>query len=81
MGLGDIVERALEKVGITPERVEKYLGRPCKCRARKRKLNELSAWALRVINGGEKPEEEFDKIVGDGKVTLPPSDESKESTK
>ena len=49
--LGDVVEKALAKVGIRSERVERWLGRPCGCRERKEKLNALSSWAQRVVRG------------------------------
>lgn len=40
-GLGDMVSTGLAAVGITPERVSKVLGRPCGCKERAAKLNEL----------------------------------------
>jgi hypothetical protein len=40
-GLGDMVSAGLAAVGITPERVSKALGRPCGCKERAAKLNEL----------------------------------------
>lgn len=40
-GLGDMVSAGLAAVGITPERVSKVLGRPCGCKKRAAKLNEL----------------------------------------
>lgn len=40
-GLGDMVSAGLAAVGITPERVSKVLGRPCGCKERAAKLNEL----------------------------------------
>jgi len=40
-GLGDMVSAGLAAVGITPERVSQVLGRPCKCKERAAKLNEL----------------------------------------
>jgi len=46
--LGDAVELALRKVGVTKERVEEWLGRPCSCIERQKRLNELSAWAQQV---------------------------------
>jgi hypothetical protein len=49
-GLGTSVEKALILVGITKDRVEKWLGQ-CKCQERKEKLNLLSNWAQRAING------------------------------
>lgn len=51
MGLGDYIERALNLVGITKTRVEKWLGRPCNCTERQDKLNQLGWWAKRVISG------------------------------
>jgi len=50
-GLGDKVEQALSSVGITFERVEKWLGKPCGCKERKKKLNKLGAWVQRVLSG------------------------------
>lgn len=49
--LGDTVEAALSLVGITSERVEEWIGRPCGCPERKEKLNQLSRWAKRVLGG------------------------------
>jgi len=43
--LGDAVESALSKVGVTKERVEDWLGRPCGCVERQKRLNDLSEWA------------------------------------
>ena len=40
-GLGDKVEKVLQAVGITPQRVSKLTGKPCNCSKRKQKLNEL----------------------------------------
>lgn len=40
-GLGDMVSTGLAAVGITPERVSKVLGRPCGCKERAAKLNEI----------------------------------------
>lgn len=53
--LGDAIEKALSSVGITSERVSKWLGRPCGCKARKERLNQLSRWAKRVISGEKEP--------------------------
>ena len=64
-GLGDAVESALTLVGITKDRVEKFLGRPCDCRERKEKLNRLSAWAKRIVSGEtEKAEDYLNEIIG-----------------
>jgi len=40
-GLGDLVERGLNTVGITQERVEKVVGHDCGCTERKSFLNKL----------------------------------------
>jgi len=49
--MGDLLEQALAVIGVTPERVERWLGRPCGCRERKDKLNALSFLAKRVVSG------------------------------
>ena len=41
VGLGDYVEKALSSIGITKERVEKVLGKPCRCQERQEALNRL----------------------------------------
>jgi len=51
MELGDNIAEALAAVGITDKRVEEWLGRPCKCKERQEKLNQLGRWASRVIRG------------------------------
>lgn len=64
--LGDNVEAALKTVGITSERVSAWLGRPCGCPERKRRLNNLGAWAHRVITGKtDKAEQYLEEIIGD----------------
>lgn len=50
-GLGDAIAEALKIVGITPERVEAWLGRPCGCLRRQRKLNRLGRWARQTLAG------------------------------
>lgn len=57
--LGDRVESALSAVGVTKERVSRWLGAPCNCTERQRKLNALSAW---VENATRKT---LDKLLGD----------------
>lgn len=52
MRIGDVVESALIKVGITDERVQAFLGKPCGCKERKEKWNQIGLWAQRVIGGG-----------------------------
>ena len=51
MKLGTRIERVLSSFGVTPEEVERYLGRPCGCEERKRRLDEFGAWARRVVSG------------------------------
>jgi len=41
LGLGDMVTAGLSAVGITEERASKALGRPCGCKERAAKLNQL----------------------------------------
>ncbi len=66
LGLGDRVEQALSLVGITEEKVSKWLGRPCGCSERKRKLNQVGAWASRVLLGKtDQAEEYLNEIVDD----------------
>lgn len=50
-GLGDLMEKALTTVGLTKDRVESWLGEPCGCKERKEKLNQISAWAKRILRG------------------------------
>lgn len=50
-GLGDLVHVALSSVGITPERVQNWIGTPCGCEARRIKLNMLGNWAMGTIRG------------------------------
>lgn len=49
--LGDTLKLALAAVGVTEERVEGWLGAPCKCKERQEKLNQLDLWARRVVGG------------------------------
>lgn len=51
MKLGDATAAALEKLGITSERIESWLGVPCNCEERRIKLNQLDTWARRIIKG------------------------------
>lgn len=53
--LGDMVEAALSKVGITKERVSSWLGKECNCAERQEKLNKLSEWATSVFKGVKAP--------------------------
>jgi hypothetical protein len=80
-GLGDAVERALKKVGITEEKVSKFLGRPCGCRARRDRLNSLSSWAMRTLGMNRTDEDSLKdlvEVVGDPTVVeelKPPQDQ------
>lgn len=52
---GDHAAAILQAVGITPERVSKVLGRPCKCKERQAALNKLgqqTAAAFKRLTGG-----------------------------
>jgi len=54
MNLGDHLERGLSAVGITKQRVSRLLGKPCKCKQRQQRLNELgqrAAEAVRKLTG------------------------------
>jgi len=54
--VGDHVATILSAVGITKQRVSRLLGRPCKCKERQRRLNELgqqAAAAVRNLTGQE----------------------------
>lgn len=59
MNLGDKIESALQLVGITPERVERFLGPECGCKERQERLNAISAWAARVLKKGTLKAEEY----------------------
>lgn len=56
---GDIMEQALEMIGISQERVSRWIGKPCGCQERKEKLNQLHRWAIRVVTGRTKQAKEF----------------------
>lgn len=49
--LGNTVEQALRLVGVTQQRVEYWLGTPCNCPERIAKLNQIGAWAWRIVEG------------------------------
>lgn len=56
MNIGDHIADGLAAVGITKARVSRLLGRPCKCKERQRRLNELgqqAAAAIRKATGQE----------------------------
>lgn len=51
MQVGSNIAKALETIGVTPERVSTWIGAPCGCVERKEKLDALGAWASRVVSG------------------------------
>lgn len=64
--LGDLVHDTLAAVGVTPERVERWLGAPCRCRERQERLNALGAWARRLWVGKEEDARDYlGRIMGD----------------
>ena len=64
--LGNLIESALAKVGITSEKVSTFLGKPCSCKKRRDKLNQVDAWARRVIAGKvEDAKEYLNRIMGE----------------
>lgn len=64
MGLGDAIHRALEVVGVTPDRVERLVGGPCGCDRRQEQLNSLGRWATRVLRGKvDKAKEYLEEIL------------------
>lgn len=47
VGLGDIVEATLTRLGITQERFKEWFGlRECNCTERKKFLNNLFSWKV-----------------------------------
>jgi len=52
--LGDTIKSALGVVGITEERVTGWLGHPCGCAGRRKKLNQLDEWARGAASGAIK---------------------------
>ncbi len=68
LGLGDILEQALEKIGVTKDRVEQWLGRPCNgCTERKRRLNRLGWHVQQIMKYGkiEESKARFDEMLDD----------------
>lgn len=62
--LGDAVHELLGSFGVTPERVSRWLGKPCDCEERRAKLNALHAWARRIAAGKvEKAREYLEQIL------------------
>ena len=63
-GIGDRIGQALSIVGITPNRVTNWLGKPCGCEERKEKLNRLETWVLEFFRGNkETSKEELEEIL------------------
>ena len=63
-GLGDRAEQALQMIGITEDRVNKWLGRPCGCKERREKMNQLGSWVTRVLGGKTDDAEKYlDEMV------------------
>lgn len=58
-GLGDSVELALTRLGITSERVQRLLGTDCGCEERKQQLNMLSNWTWRILHGKTENAEKY----------------------
>ncbi len=50
-GLGDRLHSLLDSMGINPNTIEAWLGRPCGCEERRQKLNQLGFWTRRVLSG------------------------------
>lgn len=48
--MGDMVESALRAVGITEERVHRYVWN-CRCRDRKERANRIHQWAEEQASG------------------------------
>lgn len=46
--MGEIIERALRAIGITEERVKRYVWE-CGCKDRKRRFNEIDLWARTTL--------------------------------
>ncbi len=64
--IGDIMEQALERIGISQERVSRWIGKPCGCAERKQRLNQLHQWAIRVTKGRIEKAKEFLEQILDG---------------
>lgn len=50
-GLGDRIGAALALLGVEEERIQRWVGKRCRCKERRERLNQLGAWAKRVIGG------------------------------
>lgn len=65
--LGDRVKSALEKLGITEDRVSAFIGRPCGCGSRRSWLNRLDLWARKVLSGNFKDARKYLKELEEEK--------------
>lgn len=64
--LGDAVEALLSSVGITEERVTKWIGRPCGCKGRQERLNKISRWAkMYTKKKTRRAKKALKKLLGD----------------
>ena len=64
--LGDLIEQALSAIGLTQDRVERWLNRPCGCEERRNRLNQISGWASRIVQGKlYKAEEYLNSLIDD----------------
>lgn len=77
--LGDWIESALLSVGVTSERVSKWIGKPCNCSERRDKLNALHMWLSRVVKGKYQEDKEtaqkhLDIIMQEEEVNLEKGD-------
>jgi hypothetical protein len=68
VGLGDTISAALSSVGITEERVTKWLG-SCRCKERQERLNAVGQWATMTVKGKLKQARDYlDRLLeGDEK--------------
>ena len=58
MGLGDVVEAALNKFGITEQKFKSWFGlQECRCTQRKAFLNNLFSWHRKKKANGDTPSE------------------------
>lgn len=62
---GNLLGQALSLIGVTKDVVETWVGGPCGCEERRKKLNDLDAWARDAIGGTvEKAKESLWKLIG-----------------
>lgn len=66
MRLGTAIEQALKRVGVTEERVSRWIGRPCGCSVRRDRLDKISEWAAQVLSGrSNNPAEDLRRTMGE----------------